>query len=104
MNFVSFVNEFQTLEERFLHTGEVEGSIPSAPTIFAHISWAFSFSLSSLATFQNGTKHEDYASSCGESVEFVLWPFYADIGEMSDQNPAALRWPTMKLAKPDVFR
>ena len=29
---VSFVNEFVTLEERSLHTGEVEGSIPSAPT------------------------------------------------------------------------
>jgi hypothetical protein len=30
---VSFVNEFQVLRERSLHTGEVEGSIPSAPTI-----------------------------------------------------------------------
>ncbi|MGC2338526.1 MAG: ABC transporter substrate binding protein [Pseudolabrys sp.] len=45
--------------ERSLHTGEVVGSIPTAPTIIARISRAFSFPISSLTTFQNGTKHED---------------------------------------------
>src|ERR1035437_107975 len=33
MMFVSFVNEFHALGERSLHTGEVVGSIPTAPTI-----------------------------------------------------------------------
>jgi hypothetical protein len=37
MNFVSFVNEFRTPEVRSLHTGEVVGSIPTAPTIFIRI-------------------------------------------------------------------
>ena len=58
--------------ERSLHTGEVIGSIPIAPTIFARIWRVFLFPISSLTTFQNGTKREDDASSRGESVDFVL--------------------------------
>ena len=33
MSFVAFFYGFQMLEERSLHTGEVIGSIPTAPTI-----------------------------------------------------------------------
>src|SRR5665811_807396 len=77
----AFVNKFHALGERSLHTGKVEGSIPSAPTIKVRILRALLFPISSLTTFQNGTKHEDDASSRGESVDFVLRLFCSDIGE-----------------------
>ena len=62
------VRALSSAGERSLHTGEVIGSIPIAPTILARISRAFSFPISSLTTFQNGTKREDDASTRGESV------------------------------------
>jgi hypothetical protein len=72
-----FLELLEANEERSLHTGKVEGSIPTAPTIKVRISRAFSFPISSLTTFQNGTKHEDDASSRGESVDFVHCVFRA---------------------------
>ena len=100
-----FLELLDANEERSLHTGEVEGSIPSAPTIFASISRAFSFPISPLTTSQNGTKREDDASSRGESVDFVLRLFCSDIGEMSDQNRVApYVGPPLKLSRPGVIR
>jgi hypothetical protein len=56
MMFVSFVNEFHALEERSLHTGEVEGSIPSAPTIKSAV---FSdFSNSAIDALGNSKQNE----------------------------------------------
>jgi hypothetical protein len=63
------------MRELSLHTGEVVGSIPTAPTIKARVSRPFLFAVSTLKTNQNGTKREDDASSGGESVDFVLDKF-----------------------------
>jgi hypothetical protein len=63
--------------ELSLHTGEVVGSIPTAPTIEAHVSRPLLFAGSTFHTIQDGTKREDDASSRGESVEFVLAWFRA---------------------------
>ena len=45
INCVNFYRLSVNSGERSLHTGEVVGSIPTAPTILARISWAFHFQL-----------------------------------------------------------
>jgi hypothetical protein len=67
-------------EQNSLHTGEVIGSIPIAPTIktpaFTDI---FTFTPSASSASNSRTKPEDDASTRGKSVDFVHGAFAATV-------------------------